>query len=172
MNPIDNGKQRSRPRHTGQDLRKPPVRNKTFYATTLVFRNIAARLKVTKKAAEFPLVVTDTSSVACQLPPSGFLLRVITRCSPYLFDKLRLHCGLAAAFHPLLTAPRTRRILSPRKLTAFLQRRASALARTDTNNFFNRRNKDFAVTHVARAARFDNHVNQALCLIVVYHELA
>ena len=71
-----------------------------------------------------------------------------------------------------LTAPRTHRILSPRKLTALLQRRVSALARTDTNNFFNRRNKNLAIAHIACATRFDNHVNQALCLIVVYHELA
>ncbi len=153
-------------------LAKPPVRNKTFYATTLIFRNITTRLKVTKKAAELPLTATDTSSVARQLPSSGFLLRVIARCSLQFFGKLRLHCGFAAAPHPLLTTPRTRRVLSPRELTAFLQRRASALARTDTNNFLNRRNKNLAIAHIARAARFDNHVNQTFRLIVVHHELA
>lgn len=107
-----------------------------------------------------------------QLPPGSFLLRVITRCSPQLYDKTAASLQpCRGASSPTYNAARTSHCLL-RKSAAFLQRRAAALTRTDTNNFLNRRNKDLAIAHVAGAARFDNHVNQALRLIVVHHELA
>ena len=51
--PITAGNGRQ-PRRTSQSLRKSPIRNKTFHVTTLIFRNITARLKVTKKPLSFP----------------------------------------------------------------------------------------------------------------------
>ena len=172
MHPTDNDKQRSRPGHTGQDLRKPLVRKQDFSCYHACFPQYSSKVKSYKKAAELPLTATDSSSMPKQLPPSGFLLQGIACRSSQLCDKtaasLRPRRGASS---PTYSAAHASHRL-PHKLATFLQRRASALTRTDTNNFLNRRNKDLAIAHVAGAARFDNHVNQALRLIVIHHELA